>query len=223
MSEKIKTWSIVVGLVIGLLFSVYALTSISYNNAAADLEVFVDQAKTNCAVTYDNGIKAIIEMAQVDSNTKEYLVNLIESASPEQQANINEAYGQFIGGNTQPFMLLMGGMAQTNFTATAENVQREISSQRSAMLVCATTLVRTQTQLKSTLGMDASGRVVKFPQTLLNLDYPSPVSDPYLKDNDGDGRLTVLDYRPPVDISVTQSFGTGDGLAPITIYPTPAP
>lgn len=197
------------------------IVPVSFNNAAADAEVLVDQARKDCASTYDNGIKSVIEMSQVDQHTKKYLIDLIEAATPEQKVQINDAYAQFVNGNSQPFMLLMGGMSGTNFTATAENVQREISAQRSSMLVCSKMLNATQKELKKVLGMDASGRVMKWPQTLLNLDYPSVLADPTLRDNDGDGQLTVLDYRPPVDVKINDSFGTGEGLPPVDIYQDP--
>lgn len=209
------------GIVLVFVLVIFFLTKVSYNNSAADAEIVVIQAKDNCALTYDNGIKSVIEMAQVDRNTKDFLIQAVTGRNTEQNQEVRQAYGEFVNGNPGQLMLLLGGIAGTDFTATATNVQREISAQRSAMLTCSNMLNSTQAELKKIVGMDASGRVVKWPQTWLGLDYPSLVSDGTLFDNDSDGRTTVLDYRPPVDVNIRESFGTGEGLPPTDLYPTP--
>lgn len=191
---------------------------VSYNNQSADAEVFVKTAVETCAVTYDNGIKSVIEMAQVDRDTKEYLVKVIDSATAEQKSDIGNAYGEFVNGNTQPFMLMLGTMSGTNLTVTSENLQREVSAQRNAMLQCSSTLLQSQRQLKGIVGMNASGEVVKFPQSILGLSYPSPVTDLNLEDNDGDGKLTVLDYQPPVSVDVAKAFKDGSDIPATNIY-----
>jgi hypothetical protein len=211
-----KNALITLAVVAAIVILVSIIVPISFNNRAADAEVLVVQAKDRCVVTYDNGIKSVIEMAQVDEHTKEYLKGLVDN--DQLPAGTQQAYSQFVNGNPAQLMLLLGGVSGTDFTATATNVQREIASQRSNMLTCANMLISTQAELKGILGMDASGRVVKWPQTWLGLDYPSIQSDPTLRDNDGDLRLTVLDYRPPVDVNISESFGTGEGLPPTNIY-----
>lgn len=212
----------IVGLVVAVfLFVIVAITRVSYNNSAADTEVLVIQAKNDCASVYDNGIKSVIEMASVDQNTKTFLKEMVDNGTLSQDPKMQQAYGEFVNGSPAQLMFLLGSIGNTNFTATAENVQREISAQRSSMLTCSTRLNSTQAELKKIVGMDASGRVVKWPQSWMGLRYPSLVSDESLRDNDNDGRLTVLDYRPPVDIDIRESFGTGEGIPPVTLYPTP--
>lgn len=207
--------------VIVFLMVIAAMTRVSFNNSAADAEILVIQAKDDCASVYDNGIKSVIEMAQVNQNTKTFLKEMVDKGTLSQNPEVQQAYGEFVNGNPAQLMFLLGGISGTNFTATAENVQREISAQRSSMLSCSTRLNASQVELKNVVGMNASGRIVKWPQSWLGLQYPSPVSDGNLRDNDSDGRLTVLDYRPPVNIDIRESFGTGEGIPPITLYPTP--
>lgn len=206
---------------VGFLLVIVAMTRVSYNNSAADAEVLVIQAKDDCASVYDNGIKSVIEMASVDQNTKTFLKGMVDNGTLSQDPKVQQAYSEFVNGSPAQLMFLLGGISGTNFTATAENVQREISAQRSSMLTCSTRLNSTQAELKKVVGMDASGRVVKWPQSWMGLNYPSPVSDGSLRDNDSDGRLTVLDYRPPVNIDIRESFGTGEGIPPVILYPTP--
>lgn len=220
MNQNTKTFLIVAGIVVGILFLISIMTNVSYHNSAADAEVLVIQAKDNCASTYDNGITSIIQMAQVDANTKQFLINAVRNGSGEQQQQVKQAYGEFVNGNPAQLMLLLGSIGNTNFTATAENVQREISAQRNAMLTCSKQLNSTQAELKNILGMDASGRVVKWPQTWIGMSASS-IADGSLQDNDFDGRLTALDYRPPVSVNIRDSFGTGEGLPPVELYPTP--
>lgn len=215
-----KNGLIIAGIVVGILLLSFVMTNVSYHNSAADAEVLVVQAKDNCASTYDNGIKAVIEMAQVDANTKQFLINAVRSGTPEQKQQVQQAYGEFVNGNPAQLLLLLGAIGNTNLTVTAENTQREISAQRNAMLVCSKQLNSTQAELKNVLGMDASGRVVKWPQTWLGLSA-SFVSDSTLQDNDLDGKTTVLDYRPPVSVDIRNSFGTGEGIPPVQLYPTP--
>ena len=220
--------------VIAVLVAIFAvaligfITRTSINNSAADAETMVINSEQDCASTYDNGIKAVIEQANVDISTKNYLKSLFTPGSGAtvpagQSQQVQQAYSQFVNGNPAQLFLMLGAIGKTDFTVTATNVQREITSQRAAMLDCSRALNRTQRNLRNIVGMNAAGQVVKFPQNMFHLDYPSEVSDPVLQDNDKDGRLTVLDYRPPVDVSITNSFGTGAGIPPVNPYGTAQP
>lgn len=220
MKQETKILLIVIGSVLGILLVGLLGANVSYHNSAADAEVLVIQAKDNCASTYDNGLTSIIQMAQVDANTKQFLINAVRGGDATQKKQVQQAYGEFVNGNPSQLMLLLGSIGNTNFTATAENVQREISAQRNSMLTCSKQLNSTQAELKNILGMDASGRVVKWPQTWLGMSASS-VADSSLQDNDFDGRLTALDYRPPVNVNIRDAFGTGEGLPDINLYPTP--
>lgn len=223
MNQGLKNGLIAFGVVIAIVIALFVIVPISYRNSAAKGEVLVQNAVQDCASTYDNGIKSVIEMAQVDANTKQYLTGLVTSGTLQQNKDTQPAYSQFVNGNAQPLLVLLGAMASTNLTATAENVQREITSQRAQMLTCSKMLNSTQRELRNTLGMDASGRVIAFPQSMLHLDLPSEVNDPTLVDNDNDGKLTVLDYRPPVNVDIRSSFGTGNGIPPVNLYGTQTP
>lgn len=207
--------------VVILLAFVFTVVPISYQNSVADAETFVQTKVLGCALTMDNGIKSILETAQVDQNTKNFLIEYIDAASPEQKVEVDEAYAQFVSGNAQPFMMLMGTLSGTNLTATSENLQREIVAQRANMLRCALELNQSQKSLKEFLGYNAAGELVKFPQRYMNLKL-SEIADPTLRDNDFDGRLTVLDYRPPVSVEVLSSFGSGvDNTGTLDIYKKP--
>lgn len=217
-------WKTVLYILLGLAIVaglVMVIVPISYQNKIAQQELFVTKQKDNCSIVVQNGTSSIIELAQVDENTKTFLVDYIKSASPEQTQQITDNYAQFVQGNTQPFLLMLSSLAGTNLTITAENLQREIVSQRAQMTVCASQLVTAKYQLMLTLGRDASGNVVMFPQRFIPTlrRYPSTVVDGYLNDTDGDGRLTVLDYQPPVSLEVLQSFGGQAELdSPLNIY-----
>lgn len=226
MNETFSIKNVIVALTVttvALLLAFVFLVPMSIRNTAADAEVFVVQAKDDCAVTYDNGIKAIIEMASVDTNTKQFLTEYMRTAVGGGDPNVQQAYSDFVNGNPASLMLLMSSISGTNVTATAENVQREVNAQRTQMLVCSKTLNGAQAHLKNVIGMNASGAVDKFPQSMYSLGYPSEVSDATLRDNDGDGNLTVLDYRPPVNVEITGAFGADEGIAPVDPYATVQP
>ena len=211
-------------LVAVLLF--FTVVPLAYQNSIADQENMVIAAKDSCAAKIDNGAKAIIQLAQVDVNTKSFLVKLFEAAAKDSTSElgkqVDDAYVQFVGGNTQPMFLLMSALSGTDITATAQTVQREISAQRSIMADCSVNLIGTQNELKKTLGFDAAGNVAKFPQKYFNLNL-SIVPDSALLDNDRDGRVTVLDYRPPVDANVLNSFNTGEGIPSTNPYDNTSP
>ena len=204
-------------IVLAFVLFVNFFVKVSIVNSVADAETLVVQAKDDCASTYDNGIKSVVEMAQVDKNTKEYILTIFKSGNPEEKKKVQGAYGEMLNGNSQPFMVLMQTMSGTNFTITAENLQREISARRSEMLTCSKTLNASQRNLKKVAGLNSANEIVRFPHFLYNVEVSS-VSDQGLLDNDGDGVLTVLDYRPPVSVQVSESFDTGEGIPPLNIY-----
>ena len=211
MNVKSALWTIF-GILI-LVLGTLGVASLHYNNAVPNAELFVAKQVADCEVTTTNGIQAIIKLADVDENTKGFLVDLVASASGNEKNELNSAYESLLQDDPMPFMFLMSQMGSTNFTITSENVQREISSQIAAMTTCSLVLNRAQMELMSLLGRDAAGNTVKFPQTALGLvlsKYPSQINDPQLVDNDGDGKLTVLDYRPPVSVYVKDSYRSGD-------------
>lgn len=199
------------------IFFIGGVVVVSYNNSASDAEILVNQTKDSCIQTYDKGIATILDVAHVDENTKIFLKELINGSATKDSEEVKNTYSELLNGNPQPFMLLMSNLGKTDFTVTAQVLQREIVSQRSEMLVCTHMLNSTQAELRKILGMNASGKVVKFPQKYLNLDFPSVVYDETLRDNDHDGKTTVLDYRPPVSVEVSGSFGTGEGLPKIEL------
>lgn len=221
LSGTQRGFTVVVLSIVAVLALLMLTLPTAYQNSVVDHENLVLEAVKSCGVTIDNGVKAVVELAQVDTNTKEFIKGVFEEASrnPNSQLakDVDGAYVQFVQGNTTPMMLLMGGLTGTDITMTSQNVQREISAQRSAMAACSIRLVNTQKQLRGKLGYDASNMVTKFPQKHMNLQLAN-VADSNLRDNDFDGHITVLDYLPPVDPAVMESFGTGVSEQPIDVY-----
>lgn len=187
----------------------FVVTPMSIQNSIADSENMVINAKEDCVTTRDNGIKSIIENANVDRDTKDYLKSLVSNPkSNADKQKVDSAYNELLNDNPAPFMLLMGAVGNTDFTVTSQNLQREISARRSEMIGCSKMLNGAQTNLRNVAGMNAAGDIVKWPNSMFNI-YPSEVVDEDLQDNDHDGRLTVLDYRSPVSLKTRKSFGSG--------------
>jgi hypothetical protein len=203
-----------IGIVV-LVAVVFWLVPMSMRNNVANQENNVIEKMQNCGNIMTQGTKAIIESAIVDKDTKEAFIKAIDSATPEQSSQIQKGYAEAVNtGNQMPLMLMLNSMVGgTDMTATAVMTQTEISSQRQQMALCSTQLNRAQRELKSALGMDASGAIVKYPQVWVFDEYTlSDIFDGNLVDNDGDGRYTVLDYRSPVDADISASFGTGEAV-----------
>lgn len=203
-----------------LFFSISWITKTAIINNVAKSETLVVNAKDSCISTYDNGIKSILELAQVDEQTKDFLRKAI-SGSGEASEELNKNYEQLLNGNPAPFMVMMSTMSGTNFTITAENLQREITMRRNEMITCSAMMLSTQKLVKDAVGMDAGGNIVVFPNKHFfeKGDMPSSIVDASLRDNDGDGRLTVLDYKPPVNVDISNSFGSGeDAIGTLELY-----
>lgn len=218
-----KYISLILLCTLGIAFLLATVVPVFYQNSVASAETFVQQAKDDCATTVSNGEVSIVELVQVDQNTKDFIINAFKAANESNTklaGQAQAAYGQFVNGNTQPFLLLMSTMSGTNITATAENVQREIVAQRAAMVVCAKALNNSQKLLKDKLGYNSANQTVQFPQNHMHLVL-GEVADGSLRDNDHDGVLTVLDYRPPVDVKTMNSFGTGEATDVPQLYKQP--
>lgn len=185
-----------------------------------DQENFVVNLVQDCQSMYDNGMKAIIELAQVDRDTKNYLISLIEATdrSPE----IDEAYNEMVSaGNSQPFMLLMSQMGNTNFNVTAEKLQDEIIAARARFQHCSEMINLGQKDLRNILGLDVMGNysspITGFVAKRTGL--PTQLTNTRLSDVDGDYKVTVLDWRPPVAENILRQFEQpGSANEPINVY-----
>ena len=210
-------------LAVAIIIALWSMVQgISYQNNAPKMENFVQRVIDDCLVTYDEGMQSIIENAQVDQHTKDFLLNLVENASGTQKEDIDAAYSEMVSNNNpQPFMFLMSQLGNTNFTITAENVQREISARRSEMAVCGKQINAAQQQYRDYLGVNLNGERVAFPQVLFDKtlsQYPTDQNSVYIKDMDGDGRLTVLDFSLPVHVDTREAFGGGAPIQDPELY-----
>lgn len=173
----------------------------------------------NCMVTYENGLAIVVGLAEVDSDTKNKLVQMLKAVSGTPE--VTSVYETMVNtGDSGPMMLMMSSLiGGTDFTITSQKLQAEIINQRQAMTLCSLALNDSKNRLMNSIGYDPSRTVIqKWPQSMYFSvgEFPSNyILDPNLRDSDGDGRLTVMDYRPPVSISTSQMFG-GNGEVPST-------
>lgn len=215
-----KVISVIVGVVL-LMLAIYGLMYYSIKSNGIDQENFVTQLVQDCQVVYDNSIKAIIELAQVDRDTKDYLISLVESTT-NRPAELDEAYNQMVAtGNAQPFMFLMSQLGNTNFNVTAEKLQDEIIVARSRMTYCSQTINLGQKDLRDILGLDVMGRYSSPLRGFVakRTGLPTQLTNTRLTDVDGDYKITVLDWRPPLAQNVLDQFEKpGSANEPINIY-----
>lgn len=223
-SKEIKRLGIGLGVAFGtiLLFVFIAwLSVVSFGNKAADFETQIQMQVSDCAQEKTAGINALIMLADVDQNTKDYLVELVNGKVLEDNQELRTAYDDVVSGNPAQFMFLMSGIAGTNFTVTAENLQHQIMSYTESIKLCSRSLLMYQRSYRKHLGMNAAGEITKFPNTFYVgfFEYPTMLNDDSVSDTDNDGIITVLDYKPPVSAKVEQEFKTGTDSGPIDLNP----
>lgn len=207
--------------IVGFVLIAYGLMYYSIKSSGIDQENMVTNIVQDCMSQYDNSIKAIIELAQVDQNTKDYLISLVEAT--DRPKEIDDAYNQMVSsGNAQPFLFLMSQLGSTNFTITAENLQDEIVVARSKMQTCSEVINRGQNDLRGILGLDVTGRysapIKGFVASKTGL--PTQLANTRLQDVDGDYKITVLDWRPPISSEILSQFETGVSDSTINVYGT---
>jgi hypothetical protein len=208
---------------IGILISVVVISLIaifftqqSFNRKAGDFETNILRVVADCAQIKTNSINAIIMLADVDANTKEFL-----KAAVNGDKKVSGAFDEVVTtGNSANFLMMLSGIIGTNFTVTAENVQHEIVSYNDKISLCGKTMLEWQNSYKRHLGFNANNQVTQFPENFYqpNSGYPTYLNNPDLLDLDHDGKTTVLDFRPPVSVKVQQEYNTGEDSGPVDLY-----
>lgn len=181
-------------------------------------------AVENCANVENQNTKMVLDKIAITDNAHEYVENLYRSllsGNPSSEAlAAKETVNQVVSGAAQPNILigLVAGqtLTQQDILAMDKDLSNAISAARNEIKDCGTFLTQAKNRYANTIGMDASGRLSSFPNgqfaSMAGLPHELPLTAKIRpeRDIDGDGRITVLDFTPPVVPDVREKWNSGE-------------
>lgn len=161
----------------------------------------------NAMIEYDTYWKTISEQAQVTDAYKDAFLEAMQTA----------AAGRYEG--KDPAMLVIQEANPNLSPEMYQQLQRTIEAGRQGFAQSQRNCLDRQRALKD--------RLVEWPESYVveHMGFPSPISGQYApkEDIDGDGKITVLDYRIVTSTKTEQTFATGHEEAPVDLFPQKKP